>query len=196
MKLLVINTVLCTGSTGRLATKIASEYEARGWEVQFAYGRDAYVPEGSRKWAVRIVNSLSVRLHGLLTRLFDLHGNGPCSYWATRRFLKWAEVWRPDVVWLHNLHGYYINYELLFRWLKKHPEIEVRWTLHDCWAFTGHCAYFTFANCDRWKTGCYACPEKHAYPATCGLSAAKANWERKDVGSHSSYYPKSIMERF
>ena len=179
MKLLIVNSVCGIGSTGRIGVDIADDYERQGWEVKFAYGRDAYVPEHCRKWAVRIGSGLSVKLHGILTRLFDWHGTGLCSRIATKRFLKWVEEWNPDMVWLHNLHGYYINYELLFAWIKHHPEMEVRWTLHDCWAFTGHCAYFTFANCDKWKTCCYGCPEKRAYPATFGFSSAKANWAKK-----------------
>lgn len=179
MKLLLINLVCGSGSTGRIGACIARDYESRGWEVRFAYGRVPHVSSECRKWAVRIGNALSIRLHGVLTRLFDLHGTGLCSYLATRRFLKWAEAWKPDMVWLHNLHGYYINYELLFRWIKKHPEIEVKWTLHDCWAFTGHCSHFLLTGCERWKTGCYGCPEKGEYPTTCLLSAAKSNWGRK-----------------
>ena len=179
MKLLLINSVCGTGSTGRIGACIARDYESRGWEVRFAYGRDSHASRECQKWAVRIGNSLSVRLHGVLTRLFDLHGAGLCSYFATRRFLKWAEAWGPDVIWLHNLHGYYINYELLFAWIKRHPEIEVKWTLHDCWAFTGHCSHFLLTGCDRWKGVCCGCPEKCEYPATFFLSAAKANWGRK-----------------
>ena len=179
MRILFVNAVCGTGSTGRIAAKIASEYEAKGWEVKFGYGRDPYVPESCQKWAVRIGSSLSVRLHGLLTRLFDLHGTGICSRLATKKFLNWVEAWKPDMVWLHNLHGYYLNYELLFAWIKRHPEIEVRWNIHDCWPYTGHCSHFQVAGCDRWKTGCFACPEKKEYPATFGLSAAKSNWERK-----------------
>lgn len=179
MKLLIINAVSGIGSTGRIAAKIAEEYEAKGWEVCVGYGRGASVPEGCRKWAVRIGSSLSVRLHGVLTRLFDWHADRICSWWATRKFLKWAEEWKPDLLWLHNLHGYYINYELLFQWIKKHPEIEVMWTLHDCWAFTGHCSHFLLTDCDRWKSGCWGCPEKGEYPASKLLSAAKANWKRK-----------------
>lgn len=179
MKLLIINSVCGTGSTGRIAAKIAEEYEAKGWEVRFGYGREAYVPEDCRKWAVRIGNSLSVRLHGVLTRLFDWHADRICSWWATRKFLKWAEEWKPNLLWLHNLHGYYINYELLFKWIKKHPEMEVKWNLHDCWAYTGHCSHFQLTGCERWKTGCYGCPEKGEYPATKFLSAAKSNWDRK-----------------
>ena len=181
MRLLIVNSVLGTGSTGRIAAEIAEEYDARGGEVHFGYGREAYVPENCRKWAVQIGSSMSVRLHGVLTRLFDWHADRICSWWTTRKFLKWAETWKPDLLWLHNLHGYYINYELLFKWIKKHPEMEVKWTLHDCWAFTGHCSHFLLTDCDRWKCGCYGCPEKGEYPATKFLSAAKANWERKKM---------------
>lgn len=179
MRLLLINSVCGSGSTGRIAAKIADEYDAKGWEVCFGYGREAYVPEDCRKWALRIGNSLSVRLHGVLTRLFDWHADRLCSWWSTRKFLKWAEEWKPDLLWLHNLHGYYINYELLFKWIKKHPEMEVKWDLHDCWAYTGHCSHFQLTGCERWKTGCHGCPEKGEYPATKFLSAAKSNWDRK-----------------
>lgn len=179
LKLLLVNSVCGTGSTGRIGAAIAHDYESRGWDVKFAYGREAYVPEYCRKWAVRVGNGISVKVHGILTRVFDWHGTGLCSWMATKRFLKWAEAWKPDVVWLHNLHGYYINCELLFDWIKRHPEIKVKWTLHDCWAFTGHCSHFLLTECERWKKGCHGCPEKHEYPMTLGLSAAKANWERK-----------------
>lgn len=178
-KALIINSVCATGSTGRIVRRIVSEYAARGWEVKIAHGRETHLPENCAKCSVRIGNKWSVVFHGLLTRLFDLHGTGPCSYFATRRFLKWAEGWKPDVVWLHNLHGYYLNYELLFRWLKRHPEIEVKWTLHDCWPFTGHCAYFDYKKCEKWKTCCNACPEKRTYPASVIFSRAKRNWMNK-----------------
>lgn len=179
MRILLINSVCGTGSTGRIAARIAAEYEANGWEVKIAYGREAYVPESCKKWAVRIGNSLSVRLHGVLTRLFDWHADRICSWWATREFLKLAEEWKPDMLWIHNVHGYYLNYELLFKWIKRHPEMEVKWTLHDCWAFTGHCSHFLLTGCERWKAGCFGCPEKGEYPKSWGLSAARSNWERK-----------------
>jgi len=44
--------------------------------------------------------------------------------------------------------------------------MQVKWTLHDCWAFTGHCAYFSFAKCDKWKTGCRKCPQKLKFPTS------------------------------
>ena len=36
-----------------------------------------------------------------------MHGLG--SYYSTRKFLKWAESYKPDLLWLHNIHGYYIS---------------------------------------------------------------------------------------
>ena len=77
--------------------------------------------------------------------------------------------------------GTYVDIKGNEKSLSKMSEIEVKWTLHDCWAFTGHCAYFDYANCDKWETGCCACPEKSAYPASIFLSRAKANWRIKKV---------------
>lgn len=65
---------------------------------------------------------------------------------ATKRLLARLDKINPDVVHLHNLHGYYLNVEMLFEWLAEH-DYKVEWTLHDCWAFTGHCAYFTYVKC-------------------------------------------------
>ena len=139
MKVLFINSVCGIGSTGRICTDLAQQLEAEGNEVKIAYGRKGTVPEQFQKYAVRIGTDFDCKMHAIQTRLFDTHGFG--SKHATKEFLKWAEEYKPDLVWLHNLHGYYINVEMLFDWIKKHPEMQVKWTLHDCWAFTGHCSY-------------------------------------------------------
>lgn len=177
MRVLLINSVCGIGSTGRICTDLAQAFEANGHEVKIAYGRDGHVPEQFQKYAVRIGTDLDVRLHGVLSRLFDAHGLG--SKRATKRFLEWAEAYHPDLLWLHNIHGYYINYEMLFSWIKKHPETEVRWTLHDCWAFTGHCTYFCAVNCEQWKTHCLRCTQKKRYPASLFLDRCKTNFDRK-----------------
>lgn len=177
MKVLFINSVCGVGSTGRICTELAQQLENDGHEVKIAYGRKETVPEQFQKYAVRIGTDWNCKLHAIQTRLFDKHGFG--SWYATKKFLKWAEVYKPDLVWLHNLHGYYINVEMLFKWIKKHPEIQVRWTLHDCWAFTGHCAYFTMAKCEQWKNGCLNCSQLHTYPACFGYSSVSNNYARK-----------------
>lgn len=177
MKVLLINAVCGTGSTGKICAELAEKYEKEGCEVKIAYGRHAYVPEKYQKYAVRIGNDLEVKLHAIKTRLTDKHGLG--SKKATKEFLRWAEEYSPDLLWLHNIHGYYINYEMLFEWIKKHPEMEVKWTLHDCWAFTGHCCYFDMVKCDKWQTMCKNCPQKFSYPATNVLGNCEDNFKRK-----------------
>ena len=177
MKVLFVNSVCGIGSTGKICADLARELEAQGHICKIAYGRDGFVPEDCRKYAVRIGSDLDVKLHGIRSRLLDDHGMG--SVKATAGFLKWAEEFQPDLLWLHNLHGYYLNYPMLFDWIKKHPGLEVKWTLHDCWAFTGHCAYFSMAGCGRWKDHCGECPQKGSYPASLFRDNSYDNYETK-----------------
>ena len=181
MKILFINSVCGIGSTGRICTTMAQEYESQGHEVKIAYGRAENVPEQYKKYAVRIGKTIDMKLHAVRTRILDEHGLG--SIQATRKFLKWADDYNPDLLWLHNIHGYYINYELLFAWIKRRPNMQVKWTLHDCWAFTGHCSHFTMVKCDQWLTHCSYCPQTRRYPASYGRDNCKANFDRKRAAS-------------
>lgn len=177
MRILLINSVCGIRSTGRICTDLAEQFEKDGHEVKIAYGRIEQVPKKYQKYAVRIGNDFDNKIHGLRTRILDEHGFG--SKKATKDFLKWADEYNPDLLWLHNIHGYYINVEILFEWIKKRPHMEVKWTLHDCWAFTGHCAHFIAIGCEQWKTKCITCQEKHAYPASKLKSNCKNNYYRK-----------------
>lgn len=195
-KLLLINSVCGIGSTGRLCVDIANAYNKDGYTVRIAYGRRAYVPEDCYGYAVRIGSTLDVYAHVLATRLTDRHGL--FSKRATKQFLEWADEFDPDIVWLHNIHGYYINYEMLFDWIKSRPQMSVRWTLHDCWSFTGHCAYFTYAGCDKWEpavssgtvtersgkyihdlSGCDMCPQSKSYPGAWFTDRSRENYLSK-----------------
>lgn len=175
MKYLFINTVAGVGSTGRIAADKCRELQAQGQECVLAYGRGQ--SHCSDVATYKIGTALDYRLHGVLTRLFDLHGFG--SKRATRKFLRWAEQYNPDVLWLHNIHGYYLNVEMLFDWIKKRPEMQVKWTLHDCWSFTGHCSYFSALKCDQWKGHCSYCKQLRRYPACCAISSVRTNFSRK-----------------
>lgn len=177
MKVLLINSVCGVGSTGKICTDLAQEYEKKGYEVKIAYGRDGNVPEQFKKYAVRIGNDLDTKLHGIRTRILDEHGFGTKK--ATKIFLEWADRFNPDLLWIHNIHGYYVNVEMLFAWIKKRPNMQVKWTLHDCWAFTGHCAHFVAVGCDQWKTQCNSCVQKGSYPASNFKSNCKKNYIRK-----------------
>ena len=115
MKVLMINVVCGIRSTGRICTDLATALEAQGHEVKIAYGRET-VPEQFQKYAVRIGSDLDVKHHGIKARLMDGAGFG--SKTATKKFIKWVKEYDPDVIHLHNIHGYYINVEVLFDYLK------------------------------------------------------------------------------
>lgn len=147
MKVLQINSVCGIRSTGRICTDIADVLTANGHECKIVYGRET-VPEKYKKYAVRIGSNTDVKLHALESRLFDNSGFG--SKKATNDFIKGVKEYDPDVIHLHNIHGYYINIEILFNYLKSCNK-RIIWTLHDCWPFTGHCSYFTIVKCEQWK---------------------------------------------
>ena len=77
----------------------------------------------------------------------------PQVYSSTKQLLRSELFEQADVVQFHNLHGWYFDYELLPQISARKPVI---WTLHDMWAFTGHCAYSY--KCVRWQKGCFDCP--------------------------------------
>ena len=176
MRVLIINSVCGIRSTGRIATDIAKEYMAQGHLCQIAYGREQ-VPEEYRDISYRIGSDWDIRMNALKARLFDNEGFNAKK--ETKRFIKWANNYNPDLLWIHNIHGYYINIELLFDWIKRRPQMQVKWTLHDCWPFTGHCSYFSFVGCNRWQYGCAKCCQRKKYPASLLIDASRQNYERK-----------------
>ncbi len=175
MRILLINSVCGVGSTGRICTDIADVLSKEGHDVKIAYGRGS-APEKYREIAIPIGNKAGIALHVLKTRLFDLHGFG--SRHDTEKFISQIKDFNPDVIHLHNIHGYYINIDVLFKFLKEYKK-PVIWTLHDCWAFTGHCSYFDTVKCDKWENGCFACPLKKDYPASFLADRSKKNYRDK-----------------
>ena len=174
MKVLQINVTANSGSTGKIAEQIGRLVMAEGWQSIIAYGRYANPSESN---LIRIGTKFDLIEHGIECRLFDNHGLA--SRQATRQFIQKVEEIKPDIIHLHNIHGYYINYQLLFDYLSK-LDTPIVWTLHDCWSFTGHCAHFDFAKCEKWRNGCCApCPCKKRYPTTLIADRSKENWETK-----------------
>lgn len=169
-RLLQINVTVNSGSTGRIAEEIGATAMNAGWESYIAYGRGE---RPSRSEKIRIGNDTDIRWHGLQTRLFDRHGLG--SRKATKEFMRRIEEIKPDVIHLHNIHGYYINIEVLFRYLAQ-ACLPVVWTLHDCWPFTGHCSHFDYIGCQRWQSLCFDCPLKRVYPGSLFLDNSRKNY--------------------
>lgn len=172
-RILLINSVT-NRSTGTITRQIQDHIIASGWESMIAYGRLKAV--GDIEHTIRIGNTADVIRHVLYTRLFDSHGLASAR--ATRHFLNEINKFNPDLIHLHNIHGYYVNYPILFDFLRAWGG-PVVWTLHDCWAFTGHCAHFQNIGCTKWIQGCHACTEKKEYPKSIFIDGSRRNYQKK-----------------
>ena len=176
-KMLQINPVLRSStSTGRIMQEIGELAMRHGWESYIAYskGRDGIKPCQSH--IIPVGNQWSTVWHGIVTRLFDRHGLA--STYATRRFIEQIEKLRPDIIHIHNIHGYFLNYKMLFDYLSR-SGIPVIWTVHDCWLYTGHCYYYSYAKCAKWQTGCNHCSQRRAFPASYFIDRSRQNYADK-----------------
>lgn len=172
MKVLQINS-FGNLSTGRIATDIYRTLLENGHDGMVAYGRGKISDDVS---SVRIGSRKSIFADGIMTRLTDRAGF--FSVGPTKQLIKRICEYDPDIIHLHNLHGYYLNIELLFNYLKK-TDKPIVWTLHDCWAFTGHCTHFDFVGCQKWKIGCSSCPQKQEYPSSFFYDNSENNYQKK-----------------
>lgn len=174
MKVAQINTVCGSGSVGRITVDIYHTLQDQGQEGRIFYGRRT-APESVH--GEKTGSELDMGVHVLSTFLTGTHGFA--SKKQTKQLIQKLKSYDPDLIHLHNVHGFYLNVEMLFSYLKECGK-PVIWTLHDCWSFTGHCAYFDYARCDRWKTGCENCPQhRNAYPYALFRDASKENYARK-----------------
>lgn len=168
-----INSCANWGSTGKIAEEINKTLGAQGWNTYLAYGR-WFNPSQSK--LIQIGNKASQVIALAKARLFD--DDGLSNRIATRQLIKKIKAINPDVVHLHNLHGYYINYKILFDYFNT-TDIPIVWTLHDCWAFTGHCGHFVGANCEKWRLECDNCPLIRSYPSSWWFDRSKKNYNLK-----------------
>ncbi len=174
--MLQINTTLNTGSVGRIAEQIGETIQREGSTSYIAYSRRSPRAAPSTSKTIRIGNALDLYWHVAFTRLSDRHGF--TSRRATQKLIENIERIRPDLIHLHNIHGYYLHIEVLFNHLRK-IHTPIVWTLHDCWAFTGHCAHFEDVNCFKWKTECHRCPKTHTYPSSLLVDNSTRNYRQK-----------------
>ena len=172
MRIAVINTFFDRGGAARVMGGIVAAACAAGHRCLVAAARgDAAVVEAMCRNDVAaargdvVVYRIEGRLGVLRTvaeaRLRD--NDGFLASRATRRLIARLEEWAPDVIHLHNLHGYYIDSRLLFDYIRR-SGCRVVWTLHDCWSLTGHCARFTAIGCNGWESGCERCHHIGEYP--------------------------------
>lgn len=170
MRILQINSHYNQGGAARIVACIHRQLSARGQESHVAYGRGQKGEEGTYRF-----NTVpEVLLSAACSRF--LGKNGWYNRAATRRLLSFMERVGPDVIHLHALHGYYLNFPMLFDYINSR-EIPCVWTFHDCHAFTGNCGYFF--DCEKWKTGCGSCPYLKNYPASQWFDRTGVMWRQK-----------------
>jgi glycosyltransferase involved in cell wall biosynthesis len=172
-RILQINVVCGSGSTGRIVDQIGNLLINNGSQSFIAFGRGECITLSS---TFKIGNKFSKYWNAMTSRLFDSEGFG--SKRSTLLLIKYIIKVKPDIIHLHNLHGYYLNISILFTYLRN-SGIPVVWTLHDCWAFTGHCAYFDYVGCNKWKSECSSCPQLSEYPRSLVLDNSRRNYLTK-----------------
>lgn len=171
MKILQINSHYNQGGAARIVACIHRQLLEDGEESYVVYGRGTGEEE---KNVIRIDKNYEVYLSALLCRITGL--NGWWNQKAARRLTALMDEIQPDIVHIHTLHGYYMNFQILWNYLNKH-DIPCVWTFHDCHAFTGNCGYY-FA-CRRWENGCGSCPDKKRYPKSQFFDFSRYMWKKK-----------------
>lgn len=165
MKVLHVN-VSDSGSTGRIASSLHQRLLRDGKESLYLYARGTCGENRIQTVPERYGSALMTRLTG---------GAGGFGKVCTDRLIKRICAFRPDVVHLHNLHGYYVDIFTFLSYLKARGCKTVI-TLHDEFLFTGRCAFSK--TCENWKTGCGNCPDLKEYPKAF-FDQSKKLWEEK-----------------
>jgi len=156
MKVLLIDVNCKYTSTGKIVYDLYSELRRQGHEAFVAYGRGPKISEvGIRKFAWDI----ETYFHAFMTRMIGL--TGFFSPISTHRLLTLIKRIQPDVVHLHELHGYFVNIGPIVNYLKTN-QIPTVWTYHCEFMYTGKCGYTE--ECTRYTDQCGECPLLVEYP--------------------------------
>lgn len=174
MKILQINSVFHYGSTGRIVESIHSKLLNEGFSSKVIYGRKHYEEEG----LYYIGNNFRFFMDVFLSLITDNHGLNNNN--STKKIIEIIKSFEPDVIHIHNLHGFYVNYELLLKFLAS-KKIPVIITMHDCWLYTGFCAYYDYIGCNKWKLSCNSCKMKGCYPYRFLSLNTEKNFNRKKL---------------
>ena len=159
MKVVQINGVASSGSTGKIVTQLSEVMNSQGIEN---YIISAGYKETAHRDNVFFCSSyIGVRTHQVLGNL--LGNTGFHSFFATKKVIATLKKLKPDVVHLHNIYSYFLNVGMLLKYLKK-TNVKTVWTIHDFWAITGHCPQFEEAKCYRWKENCGKCSQLKRFP--------------------------------
>lgn len=172
MKVLQLNIVYKEGSTGKIVYEIHKQLLDNGHSSMVIYGQGSDTEDEN----VLKVNSLNEwRLYGLYSRLSGFPYSG--CFFSTGKILKIIENYNPDVVHLQVINGHFVNHFRLLNYLKARKIFTVI-TLHAELMYTGKCGHSY--ECEKWKTGCGNCPQKHMAPKFWFFDRTASEWKRKE----------------
>ena len=172
MKVVQINSTYGVGSTGKIASSISELLNKASIENYVLYS----MSQSDEVNGIKYSNPNSIKFQTVVSRVFGNYGFEAKR--ATKRLVSHLKEIKPDIIHIHNIHSHDCNLEILFKFIKEN-NIKTYWTFHDCWAFTGYCPYFDIVNCDKWKTGCYNCPQKRKF--TWFFDRSKQNFNKKQA---------------
>jgi len=172
-KIALINSVCGYGSTGNIVIDLCNKIDKSNMQGHIFYG----FHKTNYKSATKFSSDIYVKLNILKTRLFGKHSF--YSKFATKKLIRLLKEYNPDLIHINQVHGHYLNIPILFNYIEK-ENIPIVWTMHDCWPITGHCAHFEYINCEKWKKGCYDCPQLLSYPVSLIFDRSKVNWKDKN----------------
>lgn len=155
-----------SGSTGTIMKNISSLAEKK-YITKMYYGRGV---------KTKLYQKIETYFSVFLSRFISLNNSG--CYFSTINLIHKIKKYKPDLIHMHNVHGYYLNYSILFKYLKK-LNIPIVWTIHDCSSYTGHCAYYSRVKCDKWKNCCSDCPQTKEYPKNLIFDSSKLEYKKK-----------------
>jgi glycosyltransferase involved in cell wall biosynthesis len=182
MKILLINEVYGVLSTGRTVKELQNHLKEQGHScvVAYAYKKQTAMKMDQERQELMdyyvIGSAIDRKLHALCSRIFGLQGY--FSTGATKKLIRYISDQKPDVVQLGNVHGNYLNLNLLLKYLAR-QDIAVTIVLHDCWFYTGRCTHYTANECYQWHEGCMRCPNNRNTPTSWFFDRSKKMWKDK-----------------
>ena len=168
MKILQINCVYKTGSTGKIVADIHNELLKSGYESIVCYGRGDRVSEHN---VYKSCTEPYSKLNNAISRITGSMYGG--LYWSTKKLISTIKKEKPDVVHLHCINGYFVNIFKLIAWLKK-SSIKTVLTLHAEFMHTANCGYAL--DCEKWKTGCGKCPRLKKETNSLFIDGTHSSW--------------------
>lgn len=170
MKILQVNCVYNTGSTGKIVCDVHTELLSRGFESVICYGRGAKTND---KYVYKTCGELYSKINNFLTRINGIMYGG--CFFSTNKLISMIKKETPDIVHLHCINGYFVNIYRLLEFLKK-SGIKTILTLHAEFMYTANCGHAL--ECDKWKNGCGGCPRLKKETKSMFFDRTHTSWKR------------------